>query len=140
MPAEPLLHLVRRLPLQDVIDERGRLTAVEAEQHIPFAIQRIFYVHQVRPREDRAGHAHMDTDQVAIAITGQFQVVVEDGLDAQSFLLDRPDEGLYLPRQAFVRLREFSPGAVCLVLANTHYDRSRSLRTWEDYLQYRGLG
>ena len=135
----PLLDGVAWHALQDVRDARGRLTAIEGGVHAPFEIARVFYVHQVTPGEERAGHAHADTDQLAVAVHGAIEIEVADGLQQRCLVLDDPARGLYLPRGVFVRLRRFSPGAVCLVLANTHYDRSKSLRSWHDYLVFRGL-
>jgi hypothetical protein len=137
--AQPLLHAAVWRDLQDATDGRGRLTAIEAADHVPFDIARVFYVHEVLPGLERAGHAHIDTDQLAIAVHGSLHAELSDGFQTLQFSLDNPARGLFLPRGVFVRLRSFSPGAVCLVLANTHYDRARSLRSWSDYLAFRGL-
>jgi hypothetical protein len=123
---------VRWIELPAVTDGRGTLTAIEATQDIPFAIERIFYMHHISA--DRGGHAHRDTDQVVIGISGRHVVEVKDAQQCLRFVLDDPNKGLYLPRMTFTSLVEFSPGAVSLVLASTHYDRARSLRTFEDYL------
>lgn len=130
---------VRWLDLQDVIDSRGRLTAVEGGVHVSFPIARVFYVHQVQPGVDRGGHAHQETDQMAVAVHGALKIDVSDGVETRTYYLERPDRGLYLPRMIFTRLYDFSPGAVCLVFASTPYDRSKSIRTWGDYLARRGL-
>ena len=137
--AQPLLQSAVWHALQDATDGRGRLTAIEGAHHVPFEIARVFYVHEVVPNIERAGHAHIDTDQLAVAVHGSLEIELADGLQTRQFALDDPARGLFLPRGVFVRLRHFSPGAVCLVLANTHYDRSKSLRTWGEYLAFRGL-
>jgi len=129
---------VRWLEFMDSIDERGRLTAVEGEISLPFAIKRVFYVHQVRPGEDRGGHAHRDTDQVLTVLGGSLDVVVSDGREHRRYRLDHPGWGIYLPRMIWVRMYDFSPGSACLVFASTHYDRSMSIRTWREYLQELG--
>ncbi|MGV3592967.1 MAG: sugar 3,4-ketoisomerase, partial [Gammaproteobacteria bacterium] len=90
------------------------------------------YMHHVSA--DRGGHAHRDTDQVVIGISGRHVIEVKDATRSLRFVLEDPNRGLYLPRMTFVNLTEFSPDAVSLVLASTHYDRSRSLRTFDDYL------
>jgi dTDP-4-dehydrorhamnose 3,5-epimerase-like enzyme len=123
---------VRWIDLPAVTDGRGTLTAIEATRDIPFAVQRIFYMHHISA--DRGGHAHRDTDQVVIGISGRHVVEVKDAQRSLRFVLDDPNKGLYLPRMTFTSLVEFSDGAVSLVLASTHYDRARSLRTFEDYL------
>jgi dTDP-4-dehydrorhamnose 3,5-epimerase-like enzyme len=123
---------IRWIDLPAVADDRGTLTAVEATVDIPFDIRRIFYLHHIAA--DRGGHAHRDTDQVIIGISGRHVIEVKDARRSLRFVLDDPNRGLYLPRMTFTSLLEFSPGAVSLVLASTHYDRSRSIRTFEDYL------
>lgn len=123
---------IRWIDLPAIADDRGTLTAVEATVDIPFDIRRIFYLHHISA--DRGGHAHRDTDQVIIGISGRHVIEVKDARRSLRFVLDDPNQGLYLPRMTFTSLLEFSPGAVSLVLASTHYDRSRSIRTFEDYL------
>ena len=115
-------------------DPRGNLIAIEGEQTIPFFIERIFYMNKVI--EDRGGHAHMDTDQVIIAIHGSFKVTLSNGNEKQVFEFNDPEKGLFVPKMIFTELFEFSPDAVCLVLANTHYDIKKSIRTWQEYLNY----
>jgi hypothetical protein len=126
------LDEIRWIALPAVTDDRGTLTAVEATVDIPFEIRRIFYMHHIAA--DRGGHAHRDTDQVVIGISGRHVIEVKDAQRSLRFVLDDPDKGLYLPRMTFTSLLEFSPGAVSLVLASTHYDRNRSIRTFEEYL------
>ncbi len=123
---------IRWIELPAQVDSRGTLTAVEAGADIPFEIRRIFYMHHISA--ERGGHAHRDTDQVVIGISGRHVVEVKDAQRSLRFVLDDPNRGLYLPRMTFTSLTEFSPGAVSLVLASTHYDRARSLRTFEDYV------
>lgn len=119
---------------QDVTDDRGRLTAIEGNVHIPFSIKRVFYVHQVVSGTDRGGHAHRDTDQVVAGIHGSLKVDVSDGISVKTYMLEDPGKGLFIPRMLWIRLYNFSDDSVCLVLANTIYDKSRSLRTWKEYL------
>jgi dTDP-4-dehydrorhamnose 3,5-epimerase-like enzyme len=126
------LSEVRWIDLPAMCDERGTLTAVEGSLDIPFEIRRIFYMHHVLA--DRGGHAHRDTEQVVIGIAGRHMIEVRDETDSRTFVLDNPNRGLYLPRMTFTSLLDFSADAVALVLASTHYDRRRSLRTFADYL------
>ena len=123
---------IRWIDLPSVTDDRGTLTAVEASADIPFEIRRIFYMHHISA--ERGGHAHRDTDQVIIGISGSHVVEVKDARRSLRFVLDTPQRGLYLPRMTFTSLMDFSPGAVSLVLASTHYDRARSIRTFGEYL------
>jgi dTDP-4-dehydrorhamnose 3,5-epimerase-like enzyme len=124
---------VRWIDCPSVRDERGILTSIECGMDTPFPVNRVFYMHHIVT--DRGGHAHMDTDQVVIAISGQFKMKLADGKSEQTFSLNDATRGLYIPRMIFITLFDFSPGAVCLVLASTHYDIKRSFRNWDDYIQ-----
>jgi len=128
-----LLDAVKWIRLPSIADQRGVLTSVESRIDIPFDIKRIFLMHHITT--DRGGHAHRDTDQVIIAAAGSFKVDLSNGTNHRTYKMNDPNRGLYTPRMVFIRLYEFSPKAVCLVIANTHYDMSRSVRTWEDYLR-----
>lgn len=127
------LSLVRLIRFNTHVDPRGALTAIEGETDVPFAIRRLFYVHRVAAGGDRAGHAHPDTDQVLIAISGALDVEVKDPDNSGSFRLDDPGVGLYVPPMVWVRLYNFTTGAVCLAAASTHYVPEAVLRDWEVY-------
>ena len=127
----PSIEEVRWIDLASVNDERGILSSIESSIDIPFEIKRIFYMHHIV--SDRGGHAHLDTDQVIIAISGGFQIELYDGTEKVSFTMDNPIKGLFVPRMIFIQLFDFSKDAVCLVLASTHYDIKKSLRNIEAY-------
>lgn len=127
------LNRVRWIDLPSSEDPRGVLTAVEGTRDVPFEIRRIFFMHHVSA--PRGGHAHRDTDQLVIAAAGSFDVQLFDGRASETYELDSPLCGLYVPRMLLVDLRRFSEGAVCLVLASTHYDMSRSIRSREEFLR-----
>lgn len=122
------------IDLHTVRDSRGMLTSVEEVLDMPIEIKRIFYMHHVA--EDRGGHAHIDTDQVVIPIHGTFKVKLYDGMEAMEYVMDDCTKGLYIHRLTFTDLYEFSPDAVCLVLANTHYDMGKSLRSMDEFELY----
>lgn len=107
---------------------------------MPFAIERVFLVHDVERGTSRGGHAHRDTEQVIVAAHGALTVRVTDGLDEHEFRLDDPTTGLFVPRMFWVDLLDFSAETVCLVLASTLYDQRRSIRTWDEYVETVGLG
>lgn len=125
--------------LRSVCDDRGCLTAIEGGKMIPFEVKRVFYMHNVVQGADRGGHAHRDTDQFAVAVHGSLKIIISDGLDSCTVILDNPGWGITLPRLTWTSLVDFSDGAVCMVLASTHYDRSKSIRTWSEYLAVRGV-
>lgn len=125
---------VELINLPTVNDSRGSLTSVEQLKDIPFDIKRIFYMHHIV--NDRGGHAHIDTDQIIIPISGSFKVKTFDGVTEQEYWMNNSTIGLYTPRLTYCDLYDFSPEAVCLVLSNTHYDMKNSLRTLSDYVEY----
>jgi len=129
-----VLSEVRWIAFPNSRDERGVLTAIEGGSNIPFEVRRIFYMYGTPPQIERGGHAHTDSRQVVIAICGRFKLDLSDGTNTRTFELVDPDRGVFMPRMTWARLYEFSPGAVCLVLADTHYDRAKSIRTWAEFL------
>jgi dTDP-4-dehydrorhamnose 3,5-epimerase-like enzyme len=131
--AKPRLDQARWIDLPSNQDDRGVLTSIESEQDAPFPIKRIFYMHHVV--SDRGGHAHMDTDQVVVALSGNFEMELSDGKASATYQLDDPTRGVYVPKMLFININGMSQDTVCLVLASTHYDMSRSLRSREDYLR-----
>ena len=133
MANSSVLDAVRWVELPSNVDERGVLTSIESGQDIPFEIKRIFYMHHITT--DRGGHAHTDTEQVVTAAAGRFKMDLSDGVSTRTYVLDDPTRGVYTPPMVFIELYDFSPGAVCLVLASTHYDIGKSIRSWEAYLE-----
>lgn len=129
-----MLEKVRLIDLPSVVDSRGVLTAIESTRDIPLKLKRIFYMHHIT--DDRGGHAHRDTDQVVVAISGSFHIELFDGFHSLCFELDNPTKGLYIPRMIFISMSKFTEHAVCLVLANSYYDITRSFRTQEAYLDF----
>ena len=125
---------VYKIDLPFVKDDRGVLTAIEELKDVPFEIKRIFYMHNIK--SNRGGHAHIDTDQIIVAISGSFKLKVFDGSNEDSYLLNNPNEGIYTPRLTFVDFSEFSQNAVCLVMSSTHYDINKSLRNRKDFINY----
>jgi dTDP-4-dehydrorhamnose 3,5-epimerase-like enzyme len=125
------LEEVRWIDCPSVRDERGVLTSIESGIDIPFPVCRAFYMHHIAT--DRGGHAHQDTDQFVIAVSGTFKVILADGKKERELTLYDPTRGVYIPRMIFITLFDFTPDAVCLVLASTHYDIRRSFRNWHDY-------
>jgi hypothetical protein len=127
------LDLVHWIDIPSHRDERGYLTAIEGGTNIPFAIERVYYLHDVQG--SRAGHAHRDTEQCLIPVSGECRVRLSDGKRFLEWELTSPSRGLYVVPMLFIEVSQFSPGAVLLVLASTHYDKSRSIRSWAEYLE-----
>jgi hypothetical protein len=114
-------------------DHRGNLTFVEGDRHVPFDIRRVFYLYDVPGGQSRAGHALKDIEQVLIAVSGSFDVVLDYGAERTKITLNRPYIGLYLPSLVWRELENFSSGSVCLVLASGPYDEAAYYRDYEQF-------
>jgi hypothetical protein len=125
--------------LPKITDPRGNLTFVEPERHIPFDIQRIYYLYDVPGGAERGGHAHKGLHQLIIAMSGSFDVVLDDGVKKQRFHLNRSFYGLYVCPMIWRELDNFSSGSVCLVLASNRYDEDDYFRSYDEYIRARGL-
>ena len=122
------------LKLSTIGDSRGKLTVIEGGQNIPFNIERVFYMHDII--SDRGGHAHIETDQIIIAIHGNYDITIDNGTEKETIMMSNSEIGLYLPRLTFTSFSNISEDAVILVLANTHYDMSKSIRTYEEFISF----
>lgn len=131
------LDAVRWVDLPSYADGRGILTAIESGQDVPFEIARVYLLHNLSA--DRGGHAHRDTHQLVIAASGSFDFLLSDGVVNRTYHMDNAARGLLVAPMLFIRLQNLSPDAVAVVLASTHYDKKRSIRSWEEYLEARGL-
>lgn len=114
-------------------DNRGNLTFVEGGRHIPFQIRRVFYLYDVPAGEARAGHALTDIEQVLVAVSGSFDVILDYGEERSRVTLNRPYLGLFLPSLVWRELENFSSGSVCLVLASDVYSEDSYYRDYEQF-------
>jgi len=121
------------IDLPKITDERGNLTFVEGNKHIPFEIKRIYYLYDVPGGESRGGHAHKSLQQFIIAASGSFDVILDDGLERKRFHLNRSYYGLYVPFMVWRELNNFSSGSVCLVVASEYYDENDYIREYETF-------
>lgn len=126
-------HRLIELPVMP--DHRGNLTFVEGNRHLPFEIARVFYLYDVPGGQSRAGHALKDTQQVLVAVSGSFDVVLDDGSGPETITLNRPYIGLYLPSLVWRELENFSSGSVCLVFASRGYDEGSYYRDFEQFTE-----
>lgn len=113
----------------------GNLTVVENCEQVPFDIKRVFYIYDVPGGEERGGHSHKMLQQVIIAISGAFDVLVDDGNEQNNYTLNRPYQGLLVPPGIWSKQHNFSSGSVCLVLASDHYDEADYVRDYDEFLE-----
>jgi hypothetical protein len=130
-----MLDACRIIDLPKIGDPRGNLTFVEGGRHVPFDIKRVYYLYDVPGGADRGGHSHKGLQQVLIALSGSFDVVVSDGFRTATRHLNRSYQGLYIPPMIWRELENFSSGSVCLVLASEPYDEADYYRDYQTYLR-----
>jgi dTDP-4-dehydrorhamnose 3,5-epimerase-like enzyme len=125
----------RLLELPTFCDVRGALTAVESDRDIPFAIKRVYYLHDLPKNALRGGHVHLVEEEVLIPVHGQFTLVLDDGFERQAVRLSRASTGFYVPTMIWHELRDFTSDAACMVLASGHYDESDYCSIYEEFLE-----
>ena len=114
----------------EISDPRGNLSFIEEKNHIPFEIKRVYYLYDVPIGATRGGHAHTKMEAVIIALSGSFNVKIDDGFKTKSFFLDGPHYGLYLPPHIWKEIENFSANSLALILASTFYDESDYIRDY----------
>ncbi|WP_227242824.1 sugar 3,4-ketoisomerase [Paraburkholderia caribensis] len=127
------VHDCQILEFPRIQDPRGTLTPIENNRQIPFEIERVYYLYDVPGGASRAGHSHKQLRQVLIAISGSFDVHLDDGHERRVIHLNRPHRGLYIPRMIWREIDNFSSNAVCIALASLPYDESDYYRHYEDF-------
>lgn len=131
------LETCRMIDFPKISDPRGNLTFVEGGSQIPFDIKRVYYLYDVPGGAARGGHAHKDLHQIIIAMSGSFDVVLDDGKKIRRFHLNRSYSGLYVCPMIWRELDNFSSGSVCMVLASNKYDESDYYREYKTFMQGR---
>jgi hypothetical protein len=120
--------------LPKIADPRGNLTFIEVGRHIPFEIRRVYYLYDVPGGAERGGHAHKELSQLIVAMSGSFDVVLDDGRQKQRFHLNRSYYGLYVCPMIWRELDNFSSGSVCMVLASNRYEASDYFRDYQQFV------
>lgn len=115
-----------------ITDPRGNLAVIEKEV-LPYAIKRVYYLHDVPSGAYRGGHAHKECKELLIAVSGSFEVVLDNGKEKKRIMLNKPNQGLLIDVNIWRELENFSSGAVCLVLASHEYDEDDYIRNYETY-------
>jgi hypothetical protein len=124
------------IELPKIPDNRGSLTFIEGDNHIPFEIKRVFYLYDVPGGESRAGHALKTCQQFIVAMSGSFDVILDDGFEKRRFHLARSYYGLLVPPKIWREIDNFSSGSVCTVLASERYNADGYFRVYDDFVKH----
>lgn len=122
---------VKIINLPKIIDERGNLSFIEENTHIPFKIERIYWIYDVPGGEIRGGHAYKENQEFIIALSGSFDVIIDDGKERKTFSLNRSYYGLYIPKGIWRQMENFSTNSLALILASIPYDPSDYIYDYE---------
>ena len=125
------------LQLPVISQDKGNITAINGKLEVPFDISRVYYLYDVPGGAARGGHAHIELQQLIVAASGSFDIILDDGNVKRTFSLNRPNIGLYMPSGLWRELDNFSSGAICLVLASHEYTESDYLRTYSDFKEWK---
>ena len=138
MHSETCIKDCRIITLKKHHHANGNLTAVNNGMELPFELRRTFYIYDVPGGAERGGHSHYTCQEFMIAISGSFDVTVDDGNDKYTFTLNRPNQGLLVVPGIWRTLQNFSSGSVCLALASHHFDENDYVRDYNNFLKLKG--
>ena len=132
---EPLI-----IELPKFLDARGNLSFVEQENHIPFAIKRTYWLYDVPGGECRGGHAYRENQEFIVALSGSFDVILDDGKEKKTFTLNRSYYGLYVPKGLWREMENFSTNSLALILSSTNYDANDYIRDYDEFIKLKRDG
>lgn len=119
--------------LPKILDRRGNLSFIEGDNHVPFSIVRTYWIYDVPGGETRGGHAYHENEELVVALSGSFDVILNDGTKEYKFHLNRSYYGVYIPKMMWRTLENFSTNSLALVLSSTSYDESDYMRDFEEF-------
>lgn len=131
-----MVEIGKVVTLPKIADPRGNLTVVESHKEIPFAISRVYWIYDVPGRGDRGGHAHKHCRQILVAVSGSFDVTLDNGKQKRTYHLNHPYHGLFIDKGLWRTLEDFSSDAVCLVLAEDFFTEDDYIRDYKEFLSY----
>ncbi len=124
---------VRQIQLPKILDRRGNLSFIEEDNHIPFDIKRVFWIYDVPGGEKRGGHAYKRSEEFIVALSGSFDITLDDGKTREVVHLNRSYNGLYVPKMVWRELSNFSTNSVAMILSSTYYDPDDYIRNYNDF-------
>ena len=128
---------VKLINLPKIEDPRGNLSIIEEENHIPFKIERTYWIYDVPGGQVRGGHAFKNQQEFIVALSGSFDVIVDDGKNKQTFSLNRSYMGLYLPFGLWRQIQNFSTNALAMILSSTQFSNNDYIREYDEFLKYK---
>lgn len=123
---------VKIIDIPKITDPRGNLAVIEGDT-IPFKMQRVYYLYDVPSNSHRGGHAHKELQQLVVALSGSFDVVLDNGVEQKTITLNKPDKGLLIPTMVWRELENFSSGSVCMVVASMEFSEADYIREYNDF-------
>ena len=129
------MSIPKRIVLPKIEDPRGNLSFIEANNHIPFDIKRVYWIYDVPGGATRGGHAYHKLHEYIIALSGSFDVVLNDGTKSEKYTLNRSYSGLYVPNLIWRSLENFATNSLCLILASEQFDESDYIRNMDQFKQ-----
>ena len=130
----------RIVNLPQFLDARGNLSFVEQENHIPFAIKRTYWLYDVPGGECRGGHAYKENQEFIVALSGSFDVILDDGKEKKRFTLNRSYYGLYVPKGLWREMDNFSTNSLAMILSSTYYDADDYVRDYDEFIKLKHDG
>jgi hypothetical protein len=125
------------IELNKTKERAGSLTSVESLDSFPFEIKRVYYIYDVPGGSDRGGHAHKELEQFVIAVSGAFDILLDDGKNKKVVRLDRPFNALHIRKGIWRETRNFTSGSICMVIASQEYKESDYIYTYEEFLSFK---
>lgn len=119
----------------EVKDERGCLSIAEGIA-LPFEVKRVFWIYDICEGKTRGGHAHVSCEEVVVAVSGSFDMFVDDGKDSREIKMDSPSKGIYIKKGVWCELRNFAPGTICVVLASEAYDSEGYINDYKEFCRF----
>ncbi len=125
---------IRIINLPKIEDERGNLSFIEEDNHIPFYIKRVYWIYDVPGGEFRGSHAFRESEEFIVALSGSFDIILHQGIEEKKYSLTRSYYGLYIPKLVFRRLENFSTNSLALILSSAVYNEKDYIRDFKDFL------
>ena len=134
------MNIPKIINLPKFLDARGNLSFVEQETHIPFVIRRTYWLYDVPGGECRGGHAYRENEEFIVALSGSFDVILDDGVEKKTYTLNRSYYGLYVPKGLWREMDNFSTNSLAMILSSTNYDANDYVRDYDEFLNLKRDG